>query len=212
MKAGYLIVAGALLAGRVMAQDTGALPMVQASGEKHSDRGMMIEQMLDNPRVAKELGLTEEQTALLKAKTFEMKKQQLELRHQAEILALDQAQLMSEATPDEAKILALVDKAGLVRTEESKLRISHMLLIKKTLTPEQHEAVKKMMHRRAEQMRKQISGGEKKSRQAWKNRGDGEKQQLQQPPTRDDDDKPAKSSNHEGDDDDAGKPVSTTAQ
>ena len=190
MKAGYLIVAGALLAGSALAQDKDVHATGPASGEKHSDRVMMIEQMLDNPRVAKELGLTEEQTALLKAKTFEMKKQQLELRHQAEMLALDQAQLMSEAVPDEAKILALVDKAGLVRTEESKLRISHMLLIKRTLTPEQHEAVKKMMHRRAEQVRKQAGGVENKNRQAWKNRGEGEGQKLQHQPDRDDDEKP----------------------
>jgi len=160
---------------------------VPPSGEKHSDRVMMIEQMLDTPRAAKELGLTEEQTTLLKAKTFEMKKQQLELRHQAEMLALEQAQLMSEATPDEAKIMALVDKAGLVRTEESKLRISHMLLIKKTLTPEQHAALKKMIHRRAEQIQKQTNGGEAQNRQAWKGRGENEEQKMQKPPDREDD-------------------------
>lgn len=212
MKAGYLIVVGTLLAGSALAQDKGPLPANSVAGEKHSDRGMMIEQLLGNPRVAKELGLTDEQTALLKAKTFEMTKQQLELRHQAEMLALDQAQLMSEAVPDEAKILALVDKAGLVRTEESKLRISHMLLIKRTLTPEQHEAVKKMMHRRAEQMRKQAGGGEKKNRQAWKNRGEGEGQKLQPPPDRDADEKPVPPPDRDDDGADTDQPVPPPAE
>jgi Spy/CpxP family protein refolding chaperone len=117
----------------------------------------MIERLLESPEIAEAAGITEEQQAMLRDARFESKTREIELRADLEKTGLEQARLMTEETVDEAAVLAAVEKAGALRTELAKLKIGQVLLVKKTLTPEQL----KKLHETARQF-KQHGRGEGK--------------------------------------------------
>ena len=71
---------------------------------------------------------------------------------------------MSESTPDEKAILAAVEKAGRIRTDQAKLKVKELLLIRKTLTPEQIEKIKELIRQRMNKNREEGNGKRGKDR------------------------------------------------
>lgn len=124
---------------------------------------------ISNPRVAKELGLTDEQIAGLREKIFGLKQKQIELGADLEKVGLQQAKLMSEKKIDEAAVMAQVEKAGALRTEQAKLRVQGLLILKKTLSDEQIEKAREMVGDRMGMRRGPDMGGES-SREAAERR------------------------------------------
>jgi len=121
----------------------------------------MIGKMIENPKIVAELGLSEEQVKTLKAASEEIKKKHEEFEKQLKEAGLEQAKKMSVQGPvDEEAVIAAVERAGRINTEMAKTRARHMMLVKKTLTPEQTAKIREMVQRRLKQMR---SEAEKKS-------------------------------------------------
>ena len=154
-------------AGVVLAQD-------KAKGErkeglKHQEKGLnrgdgsgimggdmqdaIIGRIVNNPQAASEFGLSEEQIQTLKASMEDMRKQNEVLQKQLKDSGLEQAKLMTESSVDEQALFAAVEKAGKVRTDMAKARITHMLTVKKTLKPEQINKIREMVQNRVKQMR-----------------------------------------------------------
>lgn len=128
-----------------------------------------IARLIMNAKLAEEIGLTKEQISSLRTTLDGMKKKEIDLRGELEKAGIDQARLMSETTPDEKAIMAAVEKSGMISTEFAKLKVQQLLVIRKTLTPEQMEKVKAMMHERMSKMKDE--GGAR----PWKGRkGKGE--------------------------------------
>lgn len=113
----------------------------------------ILGKIVNNQQAASELGLSEEQIKILKTSMENMKKQHDDFQKQLKDAGLEQAKLMTENTVDENAVFAAVEKAGKVKTEMAKARIKHMLLVKKTLKPEQVDKIKEMVQNRVKQMR-----------------------------------------------------------
>jgi hypothetical protein len=83
--------------------------------------------------------------------------------------AEEQARLMMQDPVDEAALMAAIEKTGKIRTEIAKVKIMPIILVKKTLSPEQIEQVKKLLKERMERHRRE--------REQWRDRSgrrDGE--------------------------------------
>lgn len=141
----------------------------EAGGMEERSEGLLA-RVIENPKLGKELGLTDEQVATFRLAFEDMKKKESDLQAQQEKLGLDQARLLTEKTLDEAALMTAIEKSGQIRIEMAKLRIKHLLLVRKTLTPEQIEKSKEMIRQRMKEGRKEggLAGDEgKKRRDRW---------------------------------------------
>lgn len=134
----------------------------------------MIARILANTKVAQEVGLTEDQIATLRNKLDELRKEEADIRAALEKLGIDQAKLLTEKDLNEEAIMAAVDKLAEKRTALAKLQIKKLILIKKTITPEQMQKIQEILRRHRENM---AAGGEGKEagqgmgeRKEWKER------------------------------------------
>ena len=114
-----------------------------------AEEEMLATKIAGDAALAKKLGLTEQQVKALQDGTYEVKKEMISLRAAHELAALDQAKLVAERSVNEDALMKAVEKTGQIRTEMAKLRMKQLLLLKKTLKPEQVEAVKKLIRERA---------------------------------------------------------------
>ncbi|MBL7114247.1 MAG: hypothetical protein ISS35_00655 [Kiritimatiellae bacterium] len=138
-------------------------------GMREHGRESMLARFVTNKEVAKKLDLSEEQVNHLKAKSIELRKASIQLNAKRELAGLEQVELLSADTIDEEALMAAVEKTGRIQTEFAKLKIKQLIMIKQTLTPEQLDRAKEMLHDRMRQhMRKKISG-DKKHRERERN-------------------------------------------
>ncbi|MBW2690652.1 MAG: hypothetical protein JRC99_12060 [Deltaproteobacteria bacterium] len=131
----------------------------------------MITRVLNDPKMIKEVGLTDEQVTTLKDTMFKQQLEEVDLRAAHQKAGLEQAWLMTQKTVDEKAVYAVVDRIGEITTKIAKMRVSRLLLIKKTITDEQRE---KMLEVRMQHMRRGRSkpnksqGGNSKKNKRWK--------------------------------------------
>jgi len=108
----------------------------------------VIRRLVNEPKAATEMGISEEQIKALKEATEQLQKQREDLQKQLAELEEQQRKLMDEATVDEAAIMALLEKASKIRLDMEKASIKFVLLAKKTLTPDQVAKIKNMVQER----------------------------------------------------------------
>jgi Spy/CpxP family protein refolding chaperone len=140
-------------------------------GQGRGGPGRFIEKMLDGD-MAEELGLEAEQIKQLKKGMTRLHKQEEGLQQKLQAAAKEQAELLSaKGEIDEAALMKAIEKTGKIRTQMAKLRMQPVLLVKKTLTPEQLQKSRKLMHQR---MQKQREEWQKRRGEGDRPRGDGE--------------------------------------
>jgi Spy/CpxP family protein refolding chaperone len=88
-------------------------------------------------RMAKELGLTPDQTQKLQEMRYEHQKQAAGIRSQLRVKMLDLRREMEKDSPDPAALDRMVDEAAALKASLHKARIHDVLAAKKILTPEQ---------------------------------------------------------------------------
>ena len=167
---------------------SGSAALAQMGGAPHGGEGgpgggrhlKIIGRILENPEVAEELGLTEEQQKTLRDKSYELRSREIELRADLEKAALEQARLMTRDDVDEQALMDAVEKTGAIRTEMAKLRVSQLLTIRKTLNEEQINSIRKYLH-------KHRRGNAKEARQERRDRrrqhpGRGHGREMEEPP------------------------------
>jgi len=110
--------------------------------------GALLERVILNPELAKEVGLTEDQTKTLKAAMFKAREEEIKLRAEMELAGLRQANLMMKDDVDEDEVLKAVDEKWRIKAELAKIPIRQMLLVKKTLSAEQRTEIQKLVRRR----------------------------------------------------------------
>jgi len=103
----------------------------------HETEEMIIDRLVSRPELGEHLGLNAEQKESLKKVRLDMGEQMISLRAELEKVALRQANLISERTPDEAAILKVVEETGAIHTKLAKLRVQQLLAVRKILTAEQ---------------------------------------------------------------------------
>jgi Spy/CpxP family protein refolding chaperone len=104
----------------------------------------IIQRVLDNPEKMKELGISEEQAAKLQDSFYELEKKMVTLRSDAELAQIEVRRLMDAAVPDQAAVLAAVDKAGAARTAIQKAMVEQRLAVRGILGEETANKIKRM--------------------------------------------------------------------
>ncbi len=88
-------------------------------------------------KLAKELNLSEEQTAQIKEKMLNMQKKRIDLGAKLKTAELELRQILEKAEPDKESALKKIEEIGQLRTELHKAQILHWLELRSVLTPEQ---------------------------------------------------------------------------
>ena len=114
---------------------------------------MMLVHMLRVPQVVEAIGLDESEAAALKEGMFALREEQIEVRARLEKAGLEQARLLTEQDIDEDALMAAVEAAGEANTDLAKLSMRQILLVKKTLTPEQLEKAREVVSARMAERR-----------------------------------------------------------
>jgi Spy/CpxP family protein refolding chaperone len=122
--------------------------------------GEMIERMLNNPKAAEELGLTEENITSLRAELEALKTKTQELAEKMKKAGMKQAELMTAKELDESALMAAVEETGLIQTEMGKLRVQKVLIIRKYVSPDALQKIQTKFRERMEEMKKRREGGE----------------------------------------------------
>ena len=142
-------------------------PGPASGGEPHRGRGRMgpggeaaegsmVDRLLNDSELAKQLNLSPDQTDKLRALRSGMQKQMIDLRDGMEKAARQQAELVSAATPDEAAVMKAVEATGAARTDIAKVQVKHLLAVMKVLTPDQQQKLKDMQRERMQNRRSEF--------------------------------------------------------
>jgi Spy/CpxP family protein refolding chaperone len=91
----------------------------------------------NNPKVIEQLKLTDEQRKAMDGILLEHREKLVDLRASLEKAELGMEPMMSEDQPNEAKILAQIDRVAQARAELEKANARFLLAIRSKMTPEQ---------------------------------------------------------------------------
>ena len=186
-----LAIAGVLLGGSALAQGPGGgmgpgpgfgghrPPMERAFGGPGGPG-----RWWNNPKIAERLKLTDDQRKAFDGILLEHRKKLIDLRANVEKAELEMEPLMREDQPNEARILAQIDKVAQARAELEKANARFLLAIRAKLTPEQWKLVQEFRASHEGQGRGQGPGGPEGNRpEGWKHNGQGQGGQYRhQPP------------------------------
>jgi periplasmic protein CpxP/Spy len=184
-----LAIAGVLLAGTALAQGPGGgmgpgpgmgpipgfgehrPPMERAFGGP-GDHG----RWWNNPKVVERLKLTDEQRKTFDGILLDHRAKLIDLRASLEKAELTLEPLMSNDPPNEARILAQIDKVAQARAELEKANAGFLLAIRAKLTPEQWKQMQAFRadHEREGRSREERGPGHDGQRPGgWKQGGQG---------------------------------------
>ncbi len=140
-------------------------------GGPQGGSGRFIERMLE-PKVAEKLGLEPEQIKRLEKGIQHIKEREEALHDKLKQAGRKQAELLMEEEVDEDALMTAIEETGRIRTQMAKLRVKPILLVKQTLTTEQVEEARKLMHRGRQQQRGQgregrAGGGRDGRKRGW---------------------------------------------
>ena len=173
-------------AGLVLAQDGGQRPeggrggggmgwggMSPAGGEGLRV-DMMIERIINNPDLVEKAGITDEQIKILTSAISEMKKERVKIQAELELASLDQADKLAQDTVDEKAIMKAIEKTGELQTQLAKLAVKQMLLVKKTLTPDQIKKIKELAREMRRNRMNEAQDNKKQDRKERRHEKSGE--------------------------------------
>lgn len=119
-------------------------------GEPAGER--LIDRLLANPKLTSEIGLGDDTVAKLHEETRAIQARQIDLDAQIRKLSLDQADRMSKlllaSDANTNDIMKTVEDIGRLRTEQAKLAVQTLLVVRKYLTPEQIGKARELMRER----------------------------------------------------------------
>jgi Spy/CpxP family protein refolding chaperone len=121
-------------------------PALHTGMQEHVEA--LVDRMAASAELRAELGITEEQASAIRDGIFELRRKQVDLRAALEKAGLEQARLMMQPQVDEEAVMKVIDEAGRNRSELAKLRVRELLLVKRTLTQEQLNGLRKNLRER----------------------------------------------------------------
>jgi len=146
-------------------------PMERAFGPR-GDQG----RWWNNPRMVAELKLTGEQRKAMDDILLTHREKLIDLRGSLQKAELELEPLIKDDQPNEARILAQIDKVAQARAELEKANARFLLAIRGKLTPEQWKQVQALRDRRGQQGRGWGRDGQGQGgpgREGWKPGGQG---------------------------------------
>jgi len=118
------------------------------------DETALLLRLLRNPAFAERLKLSPDEQGQLIEEVRGMQQRIGELQGELQALALRQANLMAGPAPDESAVLESVEALGQVRTEIAKLRMRQLLAMRRRLSPEQLQQMRRFMQQQRGQERR----------------------------------------------------------
>lgn len=141
-------------------------PMERSFGEHHFEM-----RWWNNPRMIEKLKLTDDQRKAFDQILQAHREKLIDLRANLEKAELVMEPLMGADQPDEAKILAQIDKVAQARAELEKANARYLMEQRSKLTADQWKLMKEMRENR----RSMRDGGAPDSRRPWGGREPGER-------------------------------------
>lgn len=102
------------------------------------------------PQLIKKLGLTDEQQDKVQSIRMNAEKEKIKIEAELRIKQIDMQEQMEKKSVNEKEISKLIDAISDLQKKMLENRIKTMLALKKILTPEQQEKLKKFMEQRME--------------------------------------------------------------
>jgi len=173
---GAVLLAGSALAQAPMGGGPGAgmghrPPMERAFGAQ-GDRGRWC----NNPRVIERLKLTDDQRKAMDGILLEHREKLIDLRGTLQKAELELEPLMRDDQPNEARIVAGIDKVAQARADLEKANARFLLAIRGKLTPEQWKQVQAFRAGGGQEGRgwgRDGQGRDGQGREGWKPDGQG---------------------------------------
>ena len=119
-----------------------------------ADETALLLRLLRNPAFAERLKLSPEDQRELEQEARVMQSEIAALQTEMHRLALRQASLMTGPEPDEAAVLEAVEAIGRVRTDIAKLRMRQLLTIRRRLSEDQLQQMRRFMYQQRQQERR----------------------------------------------------------
>jgi hypothetical protein len=142
--------------GREMRQHMGD----RGGGNRGIGGNEMLFRFVQDPQMAKEIGLSDEKTKTLKAAFQKLQEKQIDLQAELAKLNLQQtgqvAGLLTDRNKNPDEALKLVEEMGKINTELSKLAIERILSIRENLTNEQIAKAREIAQDRMARMREEM--------------------------------------------------------
>ena len=160
LAAGVLGFGGWAAAGPVPAAPNGERAGGVRQGPRFGDfnpEGMIL-RLMENPRVAEELGLTEDQKKALQDKVSEFAPELGRLRTELEQTGKEQARLLTDESATETQLMDAVEKTGQIRMQLAKINMKQLLAVRNSLSAEQRKKLREMVQKRTEEWRVQGAG------------------------------------------------------
>lgn len=196
MRAGMAVrlgaaIAGVLMAGSVLAQGPGGMsgggmgdgmgfgehrPPIERAFGPGGDHG----RWWNNPKIVEQLKLTDEQRKAMDETLLQHREQLIDLRASLDKAELAMEPLMGQDQPNEAGILAQIDKVAQARAELEKANARFLLAIRGKLTPDQWKQLRADRASRGQGRRDGEDGGE--GREGWRQGGQDRHQGPPPPP------------------------------
>ena len=136
----------------------GAMPGPMAGPGQRFDA---IDRLLDNPRAAERLGLTDDQVAQLKTLHLQAAKDAIPLRGAAELAGLELREAMSQDAPDEDAVMSAIDRLHRAEAALQKSQVRSRLAARGILGP---EAVEKLQQHARQRMQERMAGPDQPDR------------------------------------------------
>ena len=144
---------GAVTATTANTEDHAARRMGQnarALGDMSGER--LIDRLLANAKLTKELGISDETVVKLREESRQNQNRQIDLDAQISKLSLVQhdsmTKLLWDADANTNEVMKALEEIGRLRTEQAKLAVQNLLVIRKYLTPEQISKARELMRER----------------------------------------------------------------
>lgn len=145
---------------------------MQKKGRHQGYRGGGIDRLINNPKVRKELGITDEQIERLKDAKVELENQRKDLIAEIKKARKKQMDLMRADELDKTAIMAAINQSGKLRTKMERLRVKELFEVQDILTKEQLGKVKERMQKQMRKHRKEFEGKGNKNNRKGKGKRD----------------------------------------
>ena len=129
-----------------------------SGGHEGPEMGGVLGRILEQPGLAKKIGITEEEATRIKDSMYETGKKNIQLRADRQLAELELRKLLDMDAPDLATIDKALEEAGRLQTELRKQKVHQRVAVREILGPEKAAKLKKAMQRQLRQQAKQRRG------------------------------------------------------
>ena len=113
-------------------------------GQRGRDSESRLMRLVNNPAMREKLGITDEQAAKIRQRTFDFQKAEIRGRAEVQVKRLELDQLLTAANPDRAAIDQKLEQISAAQLAQRKLWVNYRLDMRAALTSEQRQKLQNL--------------------------------------------------------------------